>query len=80
MTSWLRFFDVLCVVSGTGRFIVTIRPAIAGRHDIPRREAIRLHGRDYAAGLEPLVVTNPEQWRGWRDVRSESQTQTAQST
>ena len=45
---------------------VTVGPRIDVRQDIPTPDAITDVIRQYAAILEPFVLENPAQWRGWR--------------
>jgi len=50
---------------GSGAPTVTVGPPLDVRHDIPKNDAVEGAVRQYAAALEPMVIENPEQWRGW---------------
>lgn len=48
-----------------GRFEVTIEPPIEAPRDQGRPAFAEAAARDYAARLEPAVLSYPHQWRGW---------------
>jgi lauroyl/myristoyl acyltransferase len=50
---------------GDGVYDVTIEAPLEVRRDLPKQEAMRRVGQDYAARLEPRVLEHPGQWRGW---------------
>ena len=44
---------------------VTVGPPLDVNRDVPKHDAFEDAVRQYAARLEPFVLENPDQWRGW---------------
>ena len=48
-----------------GTFEVTVEPPIEASRDLGRAAFAEAAAREYAARLEPVVLSYPHQWRGW---------------
>ncbi len=62
-----------------GGYIVHIGPDISAVGDSNKEQRLRLMGVRFASLLEPLVVENPTQWRGWIESRLQIASESSRS-